>query len=80
MVDYWTLGCFIYEMLVGQPPFRSTSRNKRLVFELINRGEYKIPKNLDESAADLIKKLLVVDVPSCYFSQPSAWGRTALRR
>lgn len=33
MVDYWTYGCLIYEMLVGNPPFNN--KNQQVLFETI---------------------------------------------
>ena len=35
MVDYWTFGCLIYEMLVGAPPFRH--QNRQLLYEAIKQ-------------------------------------------
>ena len=62
MVDYWTFGCLIYEMLMGFPPFQSTSRNQKLLFDSISKGSFKLPAKMDESAKDLIKLLLVNNV------------------
>lgn len=64
MVDYWTFGCLIYEMLMGFPPFQATSRNQKALFDLIAKGSYKVPTRMDEDAKDLIKKLLVNSVSS----------------
>ena len=65
MVDYWTFGCLIYEMLMGHPPFssNSTSGNKNLkqLYEAIKIGKFAISTKLDENAKDLIKRLLNTD-------------------
>lgn len=62
MVDFWTFGCLIYEMLVGFPPFSLKTKNRMALYEAIQKGEFRLPAKLDESAKDLIKKLLIVDV------------------
>ncbi len=65
MVDYWTFGCLIYEMLMGFPPFSSSqNRNQKALFEAITRGEFKLTTRMDEDAKDLIKRLLVTEVHS----------------
>ena len=57
-VDYWSLGCLMYEMLYGKPLFNFDNSN-------IDINEYKKPINLpngfSEEAKDLISKLLDLD-------------------
>ena len=57
-VDWWSLGCLMYEMLVGKPLFNFNSIN-------ININEYKKPLQLStgfsDEAKDLITKLLDLD-------------------
>lgn len=57
--DLWALGCLIYQMLVGTPPFRD--RSEYLTFERITAGDYSIPEGLAESAVDIIQQLLQMD-------------------
>lgn len=57
--DLWALGCIIYQMIAGYPPFRS--RTEYLVFKRILKGAYYYPNGFHAGAADLIKKLLVLD-------------------
>ena len=57
-VDWWSLGCLMYEMLNGKPLFNfNTGR--------IDINEYKkkivLPNNFSEEAKDLIRKLLALD-------------------
>lgn len=59
LVDYWTFGCLIYEMLSGHPPFQSKVPEE--LYRLICAGNFKISSKLDERAKDLIKKLLVIN-------------------
>lgn len=57
--DLWALGCLLYHMLVGQPPFKGAS--EYLTFQLISGGEYAIPGDVPEAAQDLIRQLLLSD-------------------
>ena len=58
-VDWWSLGCVMYEMLSGRLPF-CIKRGMKLNQKIYEKGvEY--PKNLTKEAQDLIQKLLVVD-------------------
>ena len=55
-IDWWTLGCIIYEMLVGIPPFYSNNRSE--LFEKIKFCSPKYPKYLSSETKDLLMKLL----------------------
>lgn len=61
-VDYWTFGIFLYEMLVGSPPFMAESRS--LLYEKIKKGDFQLPVSMESSAKDILKKLLQVNVAS----------------
>lgn len=56
MVDYWTLGCLTYEMLVGRPPFYHS--NHKILYDLILNGSYKRDPIEDPQALDFIEQLL----------------------
>ncbi|XP_011310738.1 3-phosphoinositide-dependent protein kinase 1 isoform X2 [Fopius arisanus] len=57
--DLWALGCIIYQMVAGLPPFRS--RSEYLIFQKILKLEYEIPDGFCDLAKSLVRQLLVVD-------------------
>jgi len=60
-MDLWAIGCLVYQMFVGQPPFRGGT--EYLTFQKIQQMDYTIPGVgiLPLDAADLVKALLVED-------------------
>ncbi|KAH0525140.1 hypothetical protein TsFJ059_007546 [Trichoderma semiorbis] len=57
-VDLWSLGVLTYEFLVGEAPFEDTPV---MTQRRIARADMQIPKFVSSEAADLIKRLLVLD-------------------
>jgi len=57
--DLWALGCIIYQMIAGRPPFRGMT--EFLTLQKISGLEFSFPKGFSETAKDLVNKLLVVD-------------------
>ncbi|CDW57202.1 Pkinase and PH 3 domain containing protein [Trichuris trichiura] len=57
--DYWALGCMLYQMLSGLPPFRAP--NEYLIFQKITKLDYSFPEGFNEVAMDLVQKLLVLE-------------------
>jgi serum/glucocorticoid-regulated kinase 2 len=56
MIDWWALGCLLYELLVGVPPFVSDNREE--LFSLIKFTQPKFPKYLSKKVVNLITQLL----------------------
>ena len=59
MVDFWMLGCMLYEMLVGKSPFEH--KNKKTLLDMICAGMFKASAVTDPVAKDLISRLLSIN-------------------
>jgi len=46
--DLWALGCIIYQMICGRPPFRGLS--EYLTFQKVSAGVVVFPNNMPEVA------------------------------
>ena len=56
MVDWYLLGVFLYELLVGLPPFFNNDRN--ILFQNIKMGILRYPSwEISAEAKDLIEKV-----------------------
>lgn len=60
--DYWALGVLIFEMLVGDPPFKSLTGDPWDTFRRTLSGRFYVPNFISDQAADLIFKLLQVGI------------------
>lgn len=60
-VDYWALGCLIYELWLARTPFQADYTSK--IFQNIVAAEkvLSFPKDMDPKHVSLIKKLLAVN-------------------
>ncbi|VDD77683.1 unnamed protein product [Mesocestoides corti] len=58
-VDSWSVGCILYTLLVGRPPFETS--NLKDTYERIKKNEYVIPSHVSVAASTLIRALLDAD-------------------
>jgi len=55
-VDWWALGILCFEMLAGYPPFYD--ENPFGIYQKILQGKVEFPRQFDQKAKDIIKRLL----------------------
>jgi serine/threonine protein kinase len=57
--DVWSVGCMMFTMLTGAPPFQSDA--VKLTLDKVSRVEYTLPSGLSAHAAGFIRLLLQKD-------------------
>jgi len=57
MVDWWSFGILIFEMLCGFPPFRA--KDTETTYKLIRDAKVDYPKHIEPASKALIDKLLI---------------------
>ena len=56
-VDWWSLGCVMYEMLAGKLPY-AVKRGAKMSIKIYDQ-EVQYPSNMNKDAKDFIQKLLI---------------------
>lgn len=77
MLDFWTLGVLIYELLVGRPPFKHEV--EKIMLEKICSGSFSVPSNLSAEATSVIHELLKTNVGSGNLLAKGEAGKERLR-
>ena len=57
--DYWSLGCIVYELVCGMPPFHRDTEQQ--TYDAILKGIYEAPEDVSDELVDFISKLLNPD-------------------
>ncbi|XP_043798427.1 serine/threonine-protein kinase polo isoform X2 [Apis laboriosa] len=55
-VDIWSIGCIMYTLLVGKPPFETSSLKE--TYARIKQVQYKIPTHINTIAMNMISNML----------------------
>lgn len=58
-VDVWSLGCIVYTLLVGKPPFETNELKE--TYRKIRHNDYTIPSHIPYEAKIFIEKMLQPD-------------------
>ncbi|KAH7936126.1 hypothetical protein HPB52_018527 [Rhipicephalus sanguineus] len=56
LADVWAMGCIMYALLVGRPPFETSTLTE--TYQRILRGAYTLPPGLSDVARSLLVSLL----------------------
>jgi protein kinase A len=73
-VDCWSFGVLVYEMIVGVSPFYYQGMVQTKLFKRIVNATYNPPDGMDESAKDLVAKLLVCAPASRLGNLSGGWN------
>ena len=71
-VDIWSIGCILFTLLVGKPPFETQTLKE--TYKRIRANEYHVPSRIGLQAKNLIRQLLQVRIRVGIQCQVSYWS------
>ncbi|KNC82001.1 AGC/PDK1 protein kinase, partial [Sphaeroforma arctica JP610] len=75
--DLWALGCIVYQIIAGRPPFKGVTEYQ--TFNLVSNACFDFPQHFPIAARRLIKELLVID-PHQRLGCPEMGGYAELKK
>lgn len=54
--DIWSIGCIMYTLLVGKPPFETSSLKE--TYSRIKQVQYKTPQHISKPAMNMVANML----------------------
>ena len=72
-VDIWSIGCILFTLLVGKPPFETQTLKE--TYKRIRANEYHVPSRIGLQAKNLIRQLLQVCFWKFRMLNPKQWIR-----